>query len=318
MSSSTTPLVSVVVPIYKVETYLRECLDSIRNQSYSNLDIILVDDGSPDNCPKICDTYAELDNRIRVIHKKNSGVSDTRNVGIQLANGTKIVFVDSDDIIAPHMIETLLRNCPDERSVAAIDFLRFANGEQPCGTESSEKQVFSDIRSFTRRRGGMFSWGILYDRCLIQKLGLRFDTDLNNLEDVAWNVAYLAHVDKMYFVPGKMYYYRQNPTSITSRCNDKAWQVRCWFASRNSIFHWFAKRGEKNTVALRFAWRYCMNNIFAESICGGLTYSAYADKRVLLPKSNVFLAEVYLERLFPRLYYAGYINMMRFRNYIHR
>ena len=168
--------ISVIVPIYNVEQYLHTCVDSILAQTYHNIEVILVDDGSPDNCPAICDEYSKIDSRIKVIHKKNSGVSDTRNAGIEAATGEKIAFIDSDDVVAPHMIETLVKNCPDERSVVAIDFLRFANGERPCGTESSEKLAFSDIRSFTRQRSGMFPWGVLYDLRVIKKLNLRFDT----------------------------------------------------------------------------------------------------------------------------------------------
>lgn len=102
------PLVSVIVPIYKVEEYLEQCVDSIINQSYKNLEIILIDDGSPDNCGKICDKYADMDSRIKVIHKSNGGLSDARNVGINIAKGDYLVFVDSDDWINKYMIEKLL------------------------------------------------------------------------------------------------------------------------------------------------------------------------------------------------------------------
>ena len=99
--------VSVIVPIYQVEKYLRKCIDSIINQTYKNLEIILVDDGSPDLCGKICDEYAEKDVRIKVIHKENGGLSDARNAGLDIACGDYIVFVDSDDYIAHDMIEKL-------------------------------------------------------------------------------------------------------------------------------------------------------------------------------------------------------------------
>ncbi|WP_243009253.1 glycosyltransferase [Clostridium sp. AM58-1XD] len=102
-------LVSVIVPVYKVENYLERCVHSIQNQTYKHLEIILVDDGSPDNCGKICDEFAENDKRIRVIHKINGGLSEARNFGIDVAEGKYIVFVDSDDWIDPDMIELLLR-----------------------------------------------------------------------------------------------------------------------------------------------------------------------------------------------------------------
>ena len=100
--------ISVIVPIYKVENYLHRCVDSIINQTYTNLEIILVDDGSPDNCPMICDEYAKKDSRIRIVHKKNEGVAVARNVGIDIATGKYIMFVDSDDFIENDMIKSML------------------------------------------------------------------------------------------------------------------------------------------------------------------------------------------------------------------
>lgn len=100
-------LISVIVPIYRVEQYLRKCIDSILNQTYNNIEIILVDDGSPDNCGKICDEYAKRDSRIRVIHKENGGLSDARNTGIDACKGNYITFVDSDDYIENDYVETL-------------------------------------------------------------------------------------------------------------------------------------------------------------------------------------------------------------------
>ena len=100
-------LISVIVPVYKVENYLHKCVDSIINQTYKNLEIILVDDESPDNCPKICDDYAKRDSRIKVIHKKNGGLSSARNAGLDIAKGKYIEFVDSDDYIDIEMISVL-------------------------------------------------------------------------------------------------------------------------------------------------------------------------------------------------------------------
>ena len=103
-------LISVIVPVYKVEQYLNECIKSIINQTYKNLEIILVNDGSPDDCGKMCDIWAKKDNRIKVIHKKNGGLSDARNCGIDIANGKYIQFVDSDDLLELDMIDFLYTN----------------------------------------------------------------------------------------------------------------------------------------------------------------------------------------------------------------
>ena len=120
------PLVTVIVPVYKVEPYLRRCLDSIVNQTYKNLEIILIDDGSPDNCGVICDEYAENDKRIKVIHKENGGVSRARNEGINVARGEYIAFVDSDDYIEPDLVE---KSCiAVEKS--GSDFLKFGIYEE--------------------------------------------------------------------------------------------------------------------------------------------------------------------------------------------
>lgn len=102
-------LVSVIVPVYKVERYLSRCVDSILQQSYSNLEVILVDDGSPDSCGMICDEYQKNDRRIRVIHKSNGGLSDARNYGIEAAQGKYLAFVDSDDWLDFDMIDILYR-----------------------------------------------------------------------------------------------------------------------------------------------------------------------------------------------------------------
>ena len=104
------PLISVIVPVYNVENYLPRCLDSIINQTYTNLEILLVDDGATDNSGKLCDEYAQKDNRIRVFHKENGGVSSARNMGLDNATGEYIAFVDSDDYIDKCMYEIMLNS----------------------------------------------------------------------------------------------------------------------------------------------------------------------------------------------------------------
>lgn len=114
------PLISVIIPVYNVEKYLDRCVQSVVDQIYSNLEIILVDDGSPDNCPAICDTWAEKDSRIKVIHKRNGGLSDARNAGMAIAGGDFIGFVDSDDWIETEMYQSLYqRMCDDDSDIAA-------------------------------------------------------------------------------------------------------------------------------------------------------------------------------------------------------
>ena len=127
----TNPLISVVVPVYKVEGYINRCVDSIINQTYNNLEIILVDDGSPDKCGKICDEYAKKDKRIKVIHKLNGGLSDARNAGIKIANGKYISFVDSDDYVEIDYIEVLYNALNNNNSDMSIGshIVRYETGK---------------------------------------------------------------------------------------------------------------------------------------------------------------------------------------------
>ena len=120
----TTPLISVIVPVYRVEEYLERCVKSILSQTYENLEVILVDDGSPDQCPAICDACAEKDARVKVIHQENKGLSGARNAGIDAASGEYLAFVDSDDYVSPHFIEELYQLLQD--TGCAIGQCRFS------------------------------------------------------------------------------------------------------------------------------------------------------------------------------------------------
>lgn len=137
-------LISIIVPIYNVEKYLRRCIDSIRNQTYKELEIILVNDGSKDNSGKICDEYKNIDSRIIVIHKENGGLSDARNKGIEMAKGKYIVFIDSDDFIELDMIESLYTNIKEYNvKIAVCGVYRVKGNEKQPYQKKYEKKLFS-------------------------------------------------------------------------------------------------------------------------------------------------------------------------------
>lgn len=117
------PKISVIVPVYKAEKFLATCIESILNQTYGNLEIILVDDGSPDSCGKICEKYALSDSRVKVVHQKNAGVAAARNVGLDLAEGDYVTFVDSDDYIQPQMYEKMIRCAEHNHCDLVIPYL---------------------------------------------------------------------------------------------------------------------------------------------------------------------------------------------------
>lgn len=214
------PLISVIVPIYKVEKYLGNCIKSIQNQSYKNLEIILVDDGSPDSCPALCDKFAKVDERIKVIHKINGGLSDARNVGIDVATGDYITFVDSDDFLLENVIETLY--CLSDKYNA--DFVMCK--KMDCGdddvigtivppNDSSNIEVFEGhekmVAYLETNQIETTAWKKLYKRYLFDNL--RFPK--GKLHEDAFTTYKLVDIASKIVVTDKVgYVYRNNPRSI--------------------------------------------------------------------------------------------------------
>ena len=175
-------MVSILVPVYGTEAYLPACIDSIRNQSYTNIQIILVDDQSPDGCPAICDCYAQLDPRITVIHQENKGVSGARNTGMNHADGDYIMFVDSDDEIYPDAVEMLLQDAVDH----GADIV-WAPQKQPSrsGYEDGAYTIFQNEETLILSLDGGHNtgavWGKLFKTAFIR--GLVFEEGKNINED---------------------------------------------------------------------------------------------------------------------------------------
>lgn len=161
--------ISVIIPVYKVENYLRKCIDSVLNQTYKNLEIILVDDGSPDICPALCDQYASMDNRVKVIHKENGGLSDARNAGVRISTGEYIIFIDSDDFIDSNMIELMYHEAIQRNADIVVMTHRYENKTE---TESFSYRTSMQIESISGvealnlmlSRIGWTAWGKLIKR----------------------------------------------------------------------------------------------------------------------------------------------------------
>ena len=211
-------LITVIIPIYNVEKYIYECVYSVLKQTYTNLEIILVDDGSPDNCGKICDDYAKKDSRIKIIHKPNGGLSDARNSGIDIASGEYITFIDSDDFIAEDMIEYMYLNAVknhtdisvcqkqpvDEDGNIIFDKLQC---EDICihGSEEALKYYFKT------KKIQSVAWGKLYKRELF--VALRYPKD-KYCEDEFTTYRAIAKTNILYIGKEKKYFYRQRTGSI--------------------------------------------------------------------------------------------------------
>lgn len=215
-----TSKISVIVPVYKVEPYLRRCVDSILAQTYTNLEIILVDDGSPDNCPAICDEYAKKDSRVRVIHKENGGLSDARNAGLNICTGEYIAFVDSDDWIEPDMYEKLLANMIQfgtEMSVGGVSDDVEENGNyRSVKVSDYGDKTFAESNVEAMKRyflGSWAAWDKLYKASLFD--GIRYPVGEIN-EDEAIVLQLLEKCSKVVYTNDVCYHYIRRPDSITT------------------------------------------------------------------------------------------------------
>lgn len=214
-------VVSVIVPIYNVEQYLTHCIKTILQQSYKNLEIILVDDGSPDNCGKMCDEFAEQDRRIKVIHKQNGGLSDARNAGIDVATGDYITFIDSDDYVMPDMIESLMNIIVKENTdIAQCKFVRsrndFTDEQQHESSQSEKFTVYFDDRMsayLKDKKINTVAWGKIYKRSLFN--GIKFPVGRLH-EDVFTTYKLIHEAGSVAVTDYVGYVYRINENSITT------------------------------------------------------------------------------------------------------
>lgn len=235
------PLISVIIPVYNVERYLAQCLDSVIRQTYENLEIICVNDGSQDGSLKILQEYAHKDTRVRILDKKNAGVSSARNDGLAFAEGSYIMFVDSDDWIEPRTCETAIRGM--RTYDADIVMWSYVSETE---SRSSQKVIFpettvfekEEVRTKLHRRfvGAMGEelshpelvdslcpvWGKLYKRSLIEKSGARFVdlSEIGTYEDGFFNLEVFGEVNRAVYLAEYLYHYRRDTiASVTSGYN---------------------------------------------------------------------------------------------------
>ncbi|MBQ9761493.1 MAG: glycosyltransferase family 2 protein [Oscillospiraceae bacterium] len=208
------PLISIIVPVYKVEAYLGPCVDSILAQTYRNIEIILVDDGSPDCCGGICDDYANRDSRVVVIHKKNGGLSDARNAGMEIAKGDYFVFVDSDDLLPEKAVETLLEIAQRTDAQLVIgDHRRFADVPEATGESHGYGVMTTEEAMGDMFRNGCAAWARLYRREVHE--GILYPVGEIN-EDEAIVLRLLERCSRVAKTDAVVYHYRCRPESITT------------------------------------------------------------------------------------------------------
>lgn len=272
-------LVTVIVPVYKVEKYLKRCVESVRQQSYENLEIVIVDDGSPDNCPQMCDDFAALDKRIKVVHKQNGGLGFARNSGLSVATGDYVTFVDSDDWISQDHIENLV-NAIEKYSadavIGAYTVAETAGVYTQCGLSLKEglyegeeitKNILlpligPDVDYPNDVQINASCWANLYRRNMIADNGIEFINERHALsEDIFFNVEFFSHSKRIAAINEFGYYYFESDSSITRKYDPKSisravnfYTMLCERAQKHGLTEMVGHRIERSfLLKIRFA-----------------------------------------------------------------
>lgn len=212
-------LISVIIPVYKVEAYLTACVESVLAQTYQNFELILVDDGSPDNCPQMCDAFAARDSRVRVIHKENGGLSSARNAGIEVARGEYLAFLDSDDLWSPLFLERLYAAIQETGADFSVCLFRqFLETPAVLTPDESKTEVLTQRQAFEcffneRNVNMVVAWNKIYRRHLFDAVRYpvgKIHEDEAVIHEIIGGAKTVAWVEEAH------YYYRQAPGSITT------------------------------------------------------------------------------------------------------
>lgn len=222
-------LVSIIVPVYKAEKYIHQCIDSLLAQTYRNIEVILVDDGSPDHCGKICDEYAAKDSRVKVIHQQNGGVSVARQTGIDHATGEYSIHADPDDWVELNMIEELVAKAvADNADMVICDFYRESKSEKTydCQNPGDDLSASAVLRKILSQQLHGSCCNKLVNRSHIEGIGF-IPEDLCILEDELYNIRILARKIKVSYLPKAFYHYRvENEHSLCNTISEKSFKSK--------------------------------------------------------------------------------------------
>lgn len=258
--------ISVIVPVYNAAAYLEECVDSLVKQIYKPAEIILVDDGSTDKSPEICDSFSQRYSYIKTIHKKNGGVSSARNMGIEIAQGEYLIFVDSDDRVYPNLLSQYARYfSPDLVLMCCSQSGMDITGNIPI----EEYTVVEFMKMFCK---GYINapWNKLYSVEILKRDQIRFPEKMDLGEDIVFNLLYLEHAPEKYrIIKEPLYWYRENVDNSLSNCfRDNLFDIQlCIFEHLKRFLDAMGINGGKNKIIyLRLFWSriYLALNIFKE------------------------------------------------------
>lgn len=284
------PLISFIVPIYNVDKYLTECIESIINQKEEKLEIILINDGSTDNSKKICDLYKNKDKRIHVIHQKNQGVSVARNTGLNVARGKWVCFVDADDKISKNFIDELYPYLYSECDICFFSYREFGDRKKnhkldnSLLTENYDKGILEELEKaiYTmnsyRHVNAASIWGKLYKKEFLEKYNINFLVGQVNSQDTLFAIKTLEHAVSGLYINKELYYYRIIKNSVSRRYNPKIMDIYSSFL--NELYQFTVEKNNNQFMKLYY-YRVFRNFIVGTTLstCHPENHSSYQKRK---------------------------------------
>ena len=286
-------MVSIIIPIYNAERHLEQCLESVRSQTYTDFECILIDDGSTDNSTNICDQWGKKDERFLVIHKKNAGVSSARNDGIEKARGKHILFVDSDDWLEANYVSAMVSHCDDAELTISGQIREFTDGRQKAYTPHQETSFQMNTKNTAFFTQLCEDWLLyaphekLFHRDIIEQNAIRFKEGCDYGEDLLFNFQYLEHVNTILTLERALYHYRCNEESLSNRFRPNQfdedygqWQVVASFFQKKELWNEASK-----PYLFRRLWGIVYDGIFLYPKLEN-TSSSYVKHILAIPEIN--------------------------------
>lgn len=291
-----TEKITIIVPVYNTEQYLSKSLDSIVNQTYSNLEIIVIDDGSTDNSGIICDEYSKKDSRIKVIHQQNKGLSAVRNVGINASEGEYITFVDSDDIVSSEFIKLLYTTLKKyDTDISMCGYKRIYEHSLISENETYTDGVFTTeqaLRNIISDKGFCgFTWNKLYTSKLLKNNeNIRFDSNISNIEDLVFNVQIFDKVDNISYTTRILYGYYMRQNSLAKTINEKTIKSLCAREIIDQIYD------NRNIPDARSWHVYTIANILSFGNCKAVSNNFKLLKKMLFDNKKYFISKIHSKK----------------------
>lgn len=301
-------LVSIVVPIYGVEKYLDKCVRSLINQTYQNLEIILVDDGSPDGCGRLCDKFAKEDKRIEVIHKVNGGLSDARNTGAKRASGKYLIFIDSDDYVDNKLVEKTVSSAEENQADMVIfDFTAVEEGEFKLRTNNIPTNKI--LRLEEEKKLLLMppaAWSRLFNREFYMRANHPFPVG-KYYEDLGTTPKFLLEANRIVYLKESLYFYTIRSNSIMKSYNfERNYKDMVWIL--NDILHFFKERNQFQKYKEELEYLAFASGYFEPS-----------REIVLKDRKNPYLKKfrAYMYDKFPEFHQNSYVKQLERKNKFH-